>query len=378
MSNSIDKLINIAKSEVGYLEKASNKDLDDKLANAGYNNFTKYGRDLVKEIGSPYANGVAWCDMFVDWCFIQAFGKEKAKELLGGWSAYTPTSASYFKTLGQWAVAPKVGDVIFFKNSTRICHTGIVIEVMGNTIHTIEGNTSSANGVVANGGGVFKKSYQTSNSRIAGYGRPQYEENSVIEPTKSQYVYGIDVSEYQGNIDFKKVKADGKQFVIMRSTKKSGDVDRKFFDYLKGCKENHLDYACYKYSYATSEVDAVNEALSVIKMLNNERMMIWLDLEDKNQLQKLGKGGITKIANAFLTTCQNAGYNVGIYCNLNWYQNYIDSSLKKKYEFWIARYGKNTGKLDEAYRPSGVFAWQYSSKGKVNGIVGDVDLDVIL
>ena len=79
----IKKLISTASAEIGYMEKASNKNLDNKTANAGKGNYTKYARDLVKLIGSPYAQGAAWCDMFVDWCFVQTFGKDNAKKMLG-------------------------------------------------------------------------------------------------------------------------------------------------------------------------------------------------------------------------------------------------------------------------------------------------------
>lgn len=178
MKNTIEKVISIAMNEVGYLEKKSNTQLDSKTANAGTGNYTKYARDLVKEIGSPYAQGVAWCDMFVDWCFIQAYGKEKAKEMLGGWSAYTPTSANYYKNKGRWCNSPQPGDQIFYKNSNRICHTGIVYSVDNAKVYTIEGNTSGGNGVIANGGGVFKKSYSLNYSKIAGYGRPEYDTTS--------------------------------------------------------------------------------------------------------------------------------------------------------------------------------------------------------
>ena len=88
---SVDKVLEIAFDEVGYLEKASAKNLDDKTANAGDANYTKYARDLY-----PSLQGQAWCDMFVDWCFVKAYGKETAKKLLGGFSAYTPDSAQYF------------------------------------------------------------------------------------------------------------------------------------------------------------------------------------------------------------------------------------------------------------------------------------------
>lgn len=170
-------VIDIAENQVGYLEKKSNKDLDSKTANAGYNNWTKYGRDLVNWIGSPFANNCPWCQMWVVWCFVIAFTKDKAKKMLGGWTAYTPTAVQYYKNNNRWYTKnPKIGDQIFFKNSSgTVCHTGLVYKVDGSYVYTIEGNTSSNEGVVANGGGVFRKKYSLSYSRIAGYGRPPYD-----------------------------------------------------------------------------------------------------------------------------------------------------------------------------------------------------------
>ena len=95
--SAVEKIIEIAKAEVGYLEKKTKSSLESKTDNAGSNNFTKYARDIY-----PSLQGQAWCDMFVDWCFVQAFGLVKAKQLLGGFSAYTPTSAQYFKNKGQY------------------------------------------------------------------------------------------------------------------------------------------------------------------------------------------------------------------------------------------------------------------------------------
>lgn len=165
----VNKVIRVAEAEIGYLEKRSNKNLDDKTANAGSANYTKYGAYFN-------TNPAQWCDLFVDWCFCQAFGKTKAKELLGGFSAYTPTSAQYFKNMGRWYTgSPKVGDVIFYKNSTRICHTGLVYKVDNTYVYTIEGNTSGGSEVISNGGGCCRKKYLLTNSRIAGYGRPNYD-----------------------------------------------------------------------------------------------------------------------------------------------------------------------------------------------------------
>lgn len=176
-------LIKLALAEVGYMEKRTNAQLDDKTANAGYNNYTKYARDYARHVGIN-VQGQPWCDTFVDEMFIAAFGVENARKLLGGFSAYTPSSANYFKNMGCWVTKnPQPADVIFFRNSERICHTGIVYRVDSGKVYTVEGNTSGAAEVVPNGGGVFKKSYALSNSRIAGYGRPKY---SLVEKDEPQ------------------------------------------------------------------------------------------------------------------------------------------------------------------------------------------------
>lgn len=167
----VEKLISIAGAEVGYLEKKSNSQLDHKTANAGSNNYTKYARDLY-----PTLQGQAWCDMFVDWCFVQAFGKVSAQQLIGGgFSAYTPTSAQYYKNKGQYFKSnPQPGDQVFFRNTQRICHTGIIEKVTATKIYTIEGNTSGASGIIANGGGVCRKEYIIGSAGIDGYGRPDW------------------------------------------------------------------------------------------------------------------------------------------------------------------------------------------------------------
>lgn len=179
---SIKKLTAFFMGEVGYLEKQSNKNLDDKTANAGDQNYTKYGAYFGHNGPDAY-----WCDYFVDYGFCQAFGKEMAKKLLGGLSGYTPTSAGYFKKMGQWHTKnPQEGDIVFFENSVRINHTGYVYKVSGSTVYTIEGNTSSTPGVVRNGGAVAYKEYPASSARIAGYGRPNY----ALAETLEEYVLG--------------------------------------------------------------------------------------------------------------------------------------------------------------------------------------------
>lgn len=184
------KVIDIALAEVGYLEKASNSNLDSKTGNAGSGNYTKYARDLAKY---PYFNGrkqgAAWCAVFVAWDFVEAYGKDAALALL-----CQPTKAAnnagagcryamnYFKNKGRLHTSnPQPGDVIFFYSSDKssIAHTGLVYKVDSSKAYTVEGNTSGASGVIANGGGVCKKSYSLSYGRIAGYGRPDYGTQTV-------------------------------------------------------------------------------------------------------------------------------------------------------------------------------------------------------
>ena len=181
----IDKLIRVAEAQIGYLEKRSNKDLDDKTKNAGDKNYTKYNRDLLEWTGVGSINA-QWCQAFVDWCFIEAFGKADAKKLIYVWTNYTPTGSDAFKKRGRYIKrengTPKRGDVIYFYSSAkgRIGHVGIVIKVEGKKVYTIEGNTSGASSLITNGGGVRKKSYSMSSSYIDGYGSVDY---AAIEGT---------------------------------------------------------------------------------------------------------------------------------------------------------------------------------------------------
>lgn len=176
----INKLIQIAKDEVGYLEKrnGSLNPLYTKTQNAGSANYTKYGYELHKIQSKNMDYPAYWCDAFVDWIVLQTvkhFGyavAEAKKVLCGDFDDYTVYSANHYKNKKRWYTSnPKVGDQIFFKNKTGICHTGIVYKVDTTKVYTVEGNTSGASGVVSNGGGVAMKSYNKNYSGIAGYGR---------------------------------------------------------------------------------------------------------------------------------------------------------------------------------------------------------------
>lgn len=179
--NAIGKLIQIAKNEIGYLEKASNSQLDSKTANAGENNYTKYWRDI-----KPDYQGQPWCAAFVSWCFMKAFGQEKAKKLLKHWPyVYCPTLANLFTRNAN----PKIGDIVIFYRNGTFTHTGIVTAVIGDRFYTIEGNTSGASGIIANGGGVCAKSYLNSQMPGTKFCTPDYSiASDTSAPTKSENV----------------------------------------------------------------------------------------------------------------------------------------------------------------------------------------------
>ena len=195
MAKTAAQVIALAEAEVGYLEKKSKDMLDHKTANAGSNNYTKYARDLDATPGfyNGKKQGFAWCDVFFDWLLVTCFGAEEAKTMIGqpdkSYGAGCGYSAKYYKAEGRFFTKkPKPGDQIFFWDSakTRVAHTGLVYMVDSTKVYTIEGNTSGASGVVANGGGVCKKSYKLSYGRIYGYGRPAYDEVIPVEVKKEE------------------------------------------------------------------------------------------------------------------------------------------------------------------------------------------------
>ena len=169
----LDKILALAEAEVGYLEKASNSQLDDKTANAGSGNWTKYARDLYAAgYYNGNKNGYAWCDVFVDWLFYMAAGKDinHAQEVecqTGPYGAGCAFSSRYYAYQDRFFKSPKVGDQIFFGSSFEdASHTGIVYKVDANKVYTIEGNSGNA---------VQRRSYALTYGNILGYGRPKYD-----------------------------------------------------------------------------------------------------------------------------------------------------------------------------------------------------------
>lgn len=173
VQQAIEKVLDLARNEIGYHEKASNSQLDDPYANSGGANWTKYAEYLDSFAGfyNGPKNGYPWCDIFVDYLFVKTFGEKLGREMLcqpeksmGAGCLY---SAEYYKQAGRWHKnAPQPGDQIFFSYSPgEYSHTGIVEEVVGDTVTTIEGNTSDS---------VGRRTYNIGNQSIAGYGTPNW------------------------------------------------------------------------------------------------------------------------------------------------------------------------------------------------------------
>lgn len=190
---------------------------------------------------------------------------------------------------------------------------------------------------------------------------------------------GIDVSAHQGKIDWKKVKAAGIQFAILRAGF-GNDVRQKdeYFDYnLKEAKANGIKVGVYWFSYAISKADAKKEADVCAKVLNGAKLDLpvfydW-EYDSMSYAQKNGvnptKSQITDFCIAFLEQMKTHGYAVGNYANPDYLNSHLDQSRLKQYPLWLACYSttKPTG--------YGETIWQYSESGKVNGIAGRVDMN---
>ena len=197
-------------------------------------------------------------------------------------------------------------------------------------------------------------------------------------------VFGIDVSHHNGKIDWEQVSRDGKKFAILKCQyeAQSHRIDETFEYNYKEAGKYGLARGVYIYIARASMADPVADANALLHHLQGRKLEygIWLDLEDATVKVK-GKAYIRQLAYQYADIFTKAGYYVGIYCNVDWYINYIHEDLKNSFDFWIARYPRNdSGQYNKTsnLKPSTrvAVAWQYSSKGVINGVPTKVDLDV--
>ena len=181
---------------------------------------------------------------------------------------------------------------------------------------------------------------------------------------------GIDVSVWQGDIDFNAVKASGVEFVIIRAGYGIGCKDKWFEQNYRKAKTAGLDVGAYWYSYANFAGEASLEAQSCVNILSgkNFEYPIYFDLEEKSQLNR-GRAFCDSLITSFCNKLENCGYYAGFYTSLSVANNLVSSHVRDRYALWIAQWNTHCD-----YQGS-YGLWQYSSSGSVGGIAGRVDMD---
>lgn len=184
---------------------------------------------------------------------------------------------------------------------------------------------------------------------------------------------GIDVSKWNGSIDFAKVREAGYNFVIIRAGygKDPRQIDPLFERNYLLAKNAGLSIGSYWYSYATTPEDAKREAETFLKTVKGKRFdfPLYMDVEEKKQLS-LGRDLLGLIISDFLTTLENAGYFAGLYMSKSPLTQYLPQDIGERFSLWVAQYNAKC-----TYKGQyGI--WQKSSRGNVSGITGDVDIDI--
>ena len=189
--------------------------------------------------------------------------------------------------------------------------------------------------------------------------------------------FGIDVSKWNGNIDWNAVKNSGVSYVIIRcgyrgSTQGALIEDSMFRKNIEGALAAGLKVGVYFYTQAVNEVEAVEEASMVLALVQKYRISypIFIDTEASGgRADRISKETRTAVCRAFCETIRNAGYTPGIYASKSWFNDKLNTSSLSSYKIWLAQYATKptyTGRYD---------LWQYSDKGTINGINGKVDVN---
>lgn len=214
------------------------------------------------------------------------------------------------------------------------------------------------------------------NIKVLENGEIQYVKDSKVVSKK-----GIDVSKYQGNIDWDKVAADGVEFAMIRLGYRGYGtgalvLDELFEQNIKGAKAAGIKVGVYFFSQAISNAEAKEEAEFVIEHLKSYKLdyPIAFDTEeianDSSRMDGMTPDEITDTAITFCDTVEAAGYDSMIYANLRWFNMSMNMEKLEKYDKWYAYYD------NELYFPYKVDIWQYSDAGQVDGINGTVDLNI--
>lgn len=183
---------------------------------------------------------------------------------------------------------------------------------------------------------------------------------------------GVDISTWQKNVDYLKLKANGIDFAIIRCGygKNESQKDNMFEKHYAGCIYAGMKVGAYLYSYASTVEGAKLEAENCLKFIRNKKfdLPIFYDVEDKNQ-RNIDRNTLTQMCKVFCDTIINAGYQAGVYTNLYWFNNKLNVKELEKYNIWLAQWN---------YKPTANFRvdiWQYDV-GTIEGNVGRIDKDI--
>ena len=396
-----------------YILRAKDKSVAERLAlsmrtacnnpNVGYSQADRYG--ILKQGTSATTPCNADCSSLVRRCVLEASGTDP-----GDFNTSTEVTAlmrtGLFDKLDYTpGTQLRVGDIVVTRTKG---HTGIITDAsdaptkiirkgdVGMDVKWIQQKLTDAGYSFAGHGGIdgefgdwtehCVKDFQ----RVMGLevdGEVGPKTIAALESVKkkeSTMRFGVDVAKWQGVIDWAKVKNSGNgDFAVLKVTKKNNQLEDSFARNYAGTKAAGIPIGVYRYVYATSVAAAVEEANGVLAALQGRKIEgeIWLDMEDES-IRGIGKAALSVIINTEADLLKAHGYRVGIYCNRDWYEKALDGkALSDKYKFWIAKYGKNTGNGSWKNRSDDprdiAYAWQYTSKGTVPGIQGNVDLDLI-
>lgn len=186
-------------------------------------------------------------------------------------------------------------------------------------------------------------------------------------------VKGIDVSKWQGDVDFNKVKADGYEFVIINAGygRYISQKDKYFEDNYKKARAAGLGVGAYWYSYAVTAAEAKQEAKVFLQAVQGKVFdyPLCYDIEDSSQ-SKLSNAVIGDMINSFCSYLEGQGHYAALYSYANFLNTKVPAECRKKYDVWVAAYDVSTPSYSGAYG-----MWQYTSKGKVSGVSGNCDCD---
>lgn len=226
---------------------------------------------------------------------------------------------------------------------------------------------------------LAKTEYNKANYKTDDSGRITYNvDNNVVSHM------GIDLSRYNSTVDFAKAKADGVEYAMIRCGYRaygSGKLvqDTSFEKYISDALKNDVKVGVYFYTQAISKEEAVEEANYVLNMIKpyNVTYPVAIDVEaisnDTFRQQDLNKQELTDVVIAFCDTIKNAGYTPMIYCNLKYFMDNVDLTRLEDYDKWFAGY-----QTSAPYFPYKYSMWQYTSTGEIDGINGNVDINITM